>query len=282
MSVPEFYPPADHHSQWKPNLEAGGNNWNHIEKLVLHTTEGNGWPGYPSFVPNLTYWPGNGWRQHVPMYRGGTTLMDPSNTTVRENRDFDVQVEIVGTAVNNGCDKELSANNDAGYKDLAHLVRWLHQYGLPIASTVNWVPYPKSYGLNASQRLSGPEFQAYKGILGHEHASGNEHGDPGWIDIQKLLHYSQPNPPKPPTVIGHFHVKGVKDKTSPNDQNYVDDGHTLAGWNNNPDHNGRIVQQFKPYQKETIVGHGHSSDGRQWWVTNYGIWLAEQYLVKDS
>lgn len=278
MSVPEYYPPADHTSQWKPNLAAGGSNWDHIEKLVLHSTEGKGWPGYPTFAPNLTYWPGHGWRQHLPMYRGGTTLMDPSSTSVRENRDFDTQVEIVGTAVGNGIDHALSANNDAGYKEIAKLAVWLSQFGLQLVSSVTWVPYPKSYGLHAAQRLSGPAFDAYNGILGHEHASGNEHGDPGWIDIKKLLSYAHPTPPK---ILFHGHIKGVKDKTAPRDNNYVNDGSFLWGWSNNPDHGGKTNQQFKPYQKITVVAHGHDHTGQQYWVTQYGEWLAQQYVTKD-
>ena len=48
----------------------------------------------------------------------------------------------------------------------------------PILTTSRpWLRYPSSYG-NSPARMSGPEYDAYRGILGHMHVSGNLHGDP--------------------------------------------------------------------------------------------------------
>src|SRR4051812_13921022 len=95
MSLPDKYPQANQTAQPRPNL-AGGGTFDHVEKLVLHTTETAGWPGYPTFAPHLTYNPWTHvWHQHYALTKSATTLEDPSSTKLRENRDYDIQVEIV-------------------------------------------------------------------------------------------------------------------------------------------------------------------------------------------
>ncbi|MEQ1675085.1 MAG: hypothetical protein ABL876_00210 [Chitinophagaceae bacterium] len=56
---------------------------------------------------------------------------------------------------------------------------------IPIEFPCGWVPYPKSYGYRASQRLSWSEWSLVKGIIGHQHVPGNHHGDPG--DVSRLV-----------------------------------------------------------------------------------------------
>jgi hypothetical protein len=58
---------------------------------------------------------------------------------------------------------------------------------IPVASTVRWAPYPQYYGADAAQRLSVAAWDAYSGVLGHQHAPDNLHGDPGAIDIETIL-----------------------------------------------------------------------------------------------
>lgn len=193
MSLPQWYPPADHAVQPRA---AGGGTFDHVEKLVLHTTETSGWPGYPDFAPHLTYNPWtHAWRQHVPLTRSSTTLVDASSSKVRENRDYCIQVEIVAY-----CDPSLARSHghyindidDEAVRDLAALATWLNEHGgMKLAMISGWLPYPKSAG-NTVNRLSGPEFDAFQGILGHEHVSTNVHGDPGappWLS--KLLSYAK-------------------------------------------------------------------------------------------
>jgi hypothetical protein len=189
------YPPASQTRQPRPNL-AGGGTFDHVEKLVLHTTETAGWPGYPDFAPHLTYDP---WKhqfnQHFPLTRSATTLVDGDSTSVRENRDFAIQVEIVAY-----CDPKMAARyghnindiDDQAVRDLAALAAWLHQTaGMELRLAPGWLPYPQSYG-NTRNRMSGSEYDAFRGILGHEHVSTNVHGDPGnppWLD--RLLSYAK-------------------------------------------------------------------------------------------
>lgn len=213
MTLPRLYPPADHTSQWFGDRSpwAGGASFTTVEKLLLHTTETREWPSYPNFAPTLTYDPWtHQWRQHLPLTRSATTLADPSWTGVRENRDHVIQVEIVAycdpvTIRNYGHD--IHKIDKRATDDLGKFAKFLHQQGgLVLASSVPWVDYPRSAGLKASQRLSGPEFDAYKGILGHQHASGNEHGDPGKINIAAIIETAHRTPLARPAWSGELWV----------------------------------------------------------------------------
>jgi hypothetical protein len=201
----DYYPPADHKSQWRPNL-AGGATFTKIDKLCLHTTETQGWPGYPSFAPHLTYDPWKHlWRQHMVLSRSATTLRDLAGG-IKPNRTNVIQIEIVGY-----CDDHIAAKfghsiykiDNRAYVDLAVFAVWLHDHwGLPLESTVAWVRYPVSAGYHAAQRLTASRYVAYKGILGHQHVPENDHGDPGKINIALLLNLTHTHPvPKPTPKI---------------------------------------------------------------------------------
>jgi hypothetical protein len=193
VTVPRFYPGADATASWYPSI-AGGGSLGRIEKLVLHTTEGESWFDYGSvgFGPHLTWNPHTArMRQHIPMNRTATALEDRSSTAVRENRDNVVQIEIIGRARN------APGFDDATLRALGRLVRWCSDVGgMPMTSTVSWRKFPMS---GDSQRLSGPAYDDYRGVLGHQHVSGNSHGDPGLIDIRTILAYATgaAQPPKP-------------------------------------------------------------------------------------
>jgi murein DD-endopeptidase MepM/ murein hydrolase activator NlpD len=62
-----------------------------------------------------------------------------------------------------------------------------------------------SSGLNNGVRLGGAEFKSYNGILGHQHVSGNLHGDPGRIDVTKVIAMASgiaiPPPTTPPPEV---------------------------------------------------------------------------------
>jgi len=196
VTLPSKYPQANQTVQARPQ-HAGGGVIESVEKLCLHTTETQGWPGYPTFAPHLTY---NPWthqfRQHFTLNRSASTLADPSSTAVRENRDRVIQVEIVAY-----CDPALARKyghfiddiDDEAVRDLAELAAWLHKYGdLELALAREWVPYAISKSGRSGQRLSGPAFDAFRGVLGHEHVSGNDHLDPGgppWLS--KFLTYAK-------------------------------------------------------------------------------------------
>jgi len=200
-----WYPGADNTVQnFQPSYNRGQmSQWG---ILLLHSTEtqDGSWPGYGggASAPNITV-QGKGTggvhraRGHFPVNCAGRALLDPDNTSVKENWVC-VQIEIVAT-----CDPKNRGKPgwtytedlpDSFWKWLGGFMRWLAPHnGMPLTSTVRWVTHPESYGLNASQRLSSSQFAAYRGVLGHQHASGNSHGDPGQIaaGVQRAIQYAK-------------------------------------------------------------------------------------------
>ncbi len=170
-----------------------------ISKVLWHSTETNSWPSYKggASAPTLTYHPRLGeWRQHFPLNRSARALRDSSDTIVRENRDNIVQVEIIGT-----CDPVrhnsspswpyMPELNDNALMDLADFAAFMYtEWGVPLNATLKWLPYPESYG-NSVVRMSGHEFDTFTGHLGHQHASGNDHGDPGTLPIFDILNLAK-------------------------------------------------------------------------------------------
>lgn len=162
--------------------------------IVLHSTESgdHGWPGYSDgqSCPHFTHDPLTGdTRQHVPLDRAARALKNPSGG-VETNRGGAVQIEIIGT-----CDPD--HRGDKGWTYLPDFDGWsplsalLAQIadatGIPLASSVDFEPYPEpGYG-SGHPRLSGSSWQSYKGVLGHQHVPENDHGDPGNIDIGAIL-----------------------------------------------------------------------------------------------
>ena len=163
-------------------------------KLVLHTTEG---PTYPSAAtydngrraPHVTVDPwARTWRQHYPLTEAAWALKAPG--TVSTNTLGAVQVEIIGTC--DGRNGRLPFVPGIAGADRAYLVGLLRYIaaaaGIPWqAPGLTWRPYPESYGVSASQRLSAAAWTAYRGLIGHQHVPGNSHGDPGAIPIDQWL-----------------------------------------------------------------------------------------------
>lgn len=197
--------------EWDPKavrkdlgLSRGGFEGVKRPKGLIHTTEGftldsamgayrgNGYAPHVTIGPH----PAGGERtqrwQHYPFSSRSSTLADASGG-VRTNRLWVYQVEVVGT-----CDDKWKSgkwawlhvdNWPAWYRDdVADLMAdWEDWFGIPRRSSVRFAPYPSSYGKGASQRLSGTEFTAYTGWLGHQHAPENTHGDPGDLVITDLF-----------------------------------------------------------------------------------------------
>jgi hypothetical protein len=211
MDGPVHYPGADRESQWFGDAFPGVT-MPRIDKLLLHTTEGSDWPGYKGgkAAPTLTYHPAkHTWRQHFRINQSSRALVDSDFTAVRENRDNVVQVEIVCS-----CDPafikkhdlpDVRDLDDRALRDLGELAAWLHdEWGLPLELTPDWLPFPDSFG-KSKVRMTGPQYDAFKGILGHQHAPagsgklrpdgtkdlGNVHGDPGALDVQAILQFAR-------------------------------------------------------------------------------------------
>lgn len=216
------YPPADTTTQWfdakfgwdviKPNV------------MVWHSTEGFTWPGYDggAKAPHITAKPDFAakklrYRQHFANEHSSRALQNlPGGVTTNTNNAF--QIELVGT-----CDDAYKVSwgtkkagvdyihwptaPDWALKELALLVKYLNtKFGLPMRTTVTWAAYKSPGGLTKNVRLSGAAFQSYTGHLGHQHVPENTHGDPGSLQMQRILDYAKgtavtnPTPPTAPTA----------------------------------------------------------------------------------
>ncbi len=197
VGPPVFYPPADLKREWYGD-KYPGTVQPRIEKVLLHTTEGGSWPPYRdgAVAPNLTYNPvTRRWRQHFALNRSARALCDSPSTAVRENRDGVVQVEIICT-----CDPVLARKNknllyveditDDALADIGEFLAFMHEhYFVPLLAAPKWLPFPTSYG-QTGVRLTGRQFDVWRGVLGHQHASGNVHGDPGRLDVPAIMRYA--------------------------------------------------------------------------------------------
>ncbi|MDO5534103.1 MAG: peptidoglycan-binding domain-containing protein [Propionibacteriaceae bacterium] len=161
--------------------------------IVEHSTETVGYPGYrggadaPHFTINL--WTGHV-RQHIPLNWGARALALSSGgiTDRTVNVTGVIQIEVIG-AVTPGYPSRYGhydlpgryPSDRAAQGYLARLWRAIHEacptIPLQLSSYARWVPYPASYGARARQRLTSGQFRDARGIVGHMHVPGNDHGD---------------------------------------------------------------------------------------------------------
>lgn len=173
---------------------------------VVHTTEGTTLPSYGggASAPNVTGVPNFTnqtikWYQHYDVDRSSRALLNKSGG-VETNQLNAFQIELVGTCDPRTRDSWKAAGRsfiywpdapDWALKEVAKLVRWLSDnHKIQIKSTVTWRAYPSSYGSFASQRLTGAQWEAYYGWLGHQHVPENDHGDPGDLDFDRIIQFA--------------------------------------------------------------------------------------------
>jgi hypothetical protein len=178
-------------AQWYAD-NYSGTTFPRVDKFLLHTTETGGWPGYSAgaSAPNATYYPKfRQTRQHFGINRSARALRDPSSTAVRENRDNVFQLEIIcysdyRLAVERG-GLWVGDLTTSHMRDIAAMILQIHRdWNLPLQSSVTWREGRQTWYDNV--RLTGSQFDAYRGILGHVHASGNTHWDPGGFRYSRL------------------------------------------------------------------------------------------------
>jgi hypothetical protein len=183
---------------WLPNVErvpgnsAGDMVGDGSRKLLLHSTEGysisgavaaytknNSWPTLTVDCPRRLV------VEHLPLDTAARALRNEAGG-VQTNREGTilVQVEMMGFAAD---PTTIGSPDDLDWFG-REVVRPIHELvGVPLACSVPFVAYPASYGTGAAQRLSAGAWDAYSGLLGHQHAPENSHGDPGAIDIGRIL-----------------------------------------------------------------------------------------------
>lgn len=192
MTKAIYYPGADRTSQWAFGKYPG--DAMNTNCVVLHTTETLSWPSYSTgYYPTFTYHRGAKarWRQHLPVNRSARALEHPAGGPATNTANC-AQVELVGT-----CDRSYKnryggiywpeAPDDA-LEDVARFLAWMKtEWGVRLVAPPKWPAYPQSYGNGAGQRMSPQQWHDFYGVCGHMHVPTNHHGDPGNIDIARLL-----------------------------------------------------------------------------------------------
>lgn len=172
---------------------AGAMNGDGSRKALLHSTEGDSIDSAVSAYRANNSWPHRTVdlkrrivAEHLPLDVAARSLQNLPGGADQTNKDGTVliQYELVGTATNPA---SIGGPEDWAWFGREVLGPDCRAMGVPLVSTVRWAPYPASYGMGAPQRLSPAAWDAYSGVLGHQHAPDNSHGDPGAIPIDLIL-----------------------------------------------------------------------------------------------
>lgn len=175
-----------------PGNSAGAMNGDGSRKALLHSTEGSSIDGAVGEYRANNSWPTKTVdlkrrivAVHLPLNVAARALRNDPGGADATNKDGTVliQYELVGSATNPA---SIGSDEDWEWFGREVLGPDCRAMGVPLVSTVRWVPYPASYG-DAPQRLSPAAWDAYSGVLGHQHAPDNSHGDPGAIPIDLIL-----------------------------------------------------------------------------------------------
>lgn len=167
----------------------GGSMTGGPSKIVLHSTEGS-WDGSMSVfrsrltAPHVLADPvRRRIVQLVSLDRSGYSLRNESGG-VQTNTDGVLQVEIVMLAAN----ARALTHDELDWLG-TDVVRPLADHAISpidLTQTVPFIPYPASYG-ESDVRMSQADWDAFNGVCGHMHVPENDHGDPGAIDIDRIL-----------------------------------------------------------------------------------------------
>lgn len=215
---------ADTRTQWFQGKYPGSNLRLSAATAVLciHTTEGTSWPSYNggSSAPHYTFQPPVGsrkavWRAHFPDEKSSRALRNLSGG-VETNTLNTIQVELIGT-----CDPSKAKTwgsrkagrdyvywpnaSEAQLRAVARFVADLHKrHGLQLVMPKEFIAYPSSYG-NSRVRMSFAEWRSAVGVVGHQHVPENSHGDPGSLNVRRILELAraevQPAKPKQKTSL---------------------------------------------------------------------------------
>jgi hypothetical protein len=75
----------------------------------------------------------------------------------------------------------VNALPDHAFEDLGAFLAFMNaEWGVPLVRAPQWATYPPPDSI----RMSSATYDKFKGVLGHQHASGNTHGDPGLTNAQ--------------------------------------------------------------------------------------------------
>jgi hypothetical protein len=186
-------------------------------KLVLHSTEGGSIEGAVAAYRANNSWPHctvDPWRrrlvQHVPLNQPARALKNTSAPGETNRLGVVIQVEIVMTA-RTVAPKGMRSVTELTGEDLdwlgtAVIGPMCRGAGVPLTTSVQFLGDRAGFTLastTARQRLSRQAWEAYAGVLGHQHVPENSHWDPGPLDIDRVLSAARglkpTTPPPAPT-----------------------------------------------------------------------------------
>jgi hypothetical protein len=155
-------------------------------KLVYHTTETRGQPGYGggSTAPHYQYNPTSRiWTMFAEYEDGRVGTMKGHGTNHANDSAF--QVEILGYS-DGRHSPWVGDFTDQNYQDLADFYRWaMHRY--PIGRAVTPTPAGGwKYGVSAPTRGTKDAYNALSGLTAHGWVYGNSHWDAGVLDLQRI------------------------------------------------------------------------------------------------
>lgn len=214
-------------------------------RVLLHSTETRGWPGYGggSSAPHMTIMPDFKnkkvlVRQHFPANRNSRALRNLSGGVQTNLLDV-FQIEMIGTCDGPTRDKWKKAGHtdfifmpeapDWYIKGVADVLVWLKtvypEFEIKDGAPRGWGKYPSSYG-NAKYRMTNSEWSKFKGVVGHQHAPENSHGDPSNFPIDRLISLAKgsttpvtptPEPDKKTTAKTRYEVttNGLNGRSGP-------------------------------------------------------------------
>lgn len=170
-----------------------GNKLDYWEKIVLHTTEAVKYnPSTESYYGHQLWPHGTLYRQpsglwtianHLPLERTSACMRNQAGG-VQTNNDGCIQLEIAWTA------GEAQFLPKEALNELARWIAWVcDETGIPRTFIDDFHYYPPENGYRLGRepwRLRGSAWNNFRGILGHQHADENVHGDTGKIDVPYL------------------------------------------------------------------------------------------------
>ena len=179
---------------WKGDGNTGGYYVGKPYRVVLHTTETSGMPGYNGggSAPHLTYDPkAHKWYQHSKLTTAARALRNPSGG-VQTNRANALQVEIICYS-NKGIADQASYRlwvgdlDDQAIADLQEFINWcVGEFGVEF----EW-PGKQAYSYSqanaAGFRMSGTAWNDFNGVCAHQHVPENTHWDTGALAWDKIM-----------------------------------------------------------------------------------------------
>jgi len=179
---------------WLGNGKSGGSYTGGPYRLVVHTTETSGLPGYNNgfSAPHITYDPEFGnFYQHTEFATAARALANPSGG-VQTNRRSALQIEIIAYANKAIADQTESRVwvgdlTDQNYFDLREFIDFCsEEYGVQ-----KYWPGKQAFSYSQANapgfRMTGAEWDVFDGVCGHQHVPEQTHWDPGAIDWDRLI-----------------------------------------------------------------------------------------------